>query len=233
MVNLNKMPDKEDNNTGFSGIGKRVEELKDTGSIDDTTAWKVGSETPDQATVDSASEQGEPKNYKQKRRFPFRLTAAKVFCGVVALVIIVAMFSGNNKKPSEPTSAPGRWVDVSTEEEFQTLMAEREKQSNDGKYVTVGQYRCSKYHHSTAQKLLPGAYEEQSIESESSALASLKNEIETDYVDRYSQDSIDRHNMLVDDYNSRIQSHKMSIDNYNKEVATYNNYLLNNCSKAY
>jgi len=66
-----------------------------------------------------------------------------------------------------------------------------------------GQYQCSQYDSAQADTLLPSPSEKSAIES--------------DYVDEYSQASIDRHNAKVDAYNAKIQ--------------TYNLYLAAHCSR--
>jgi hypothetical protein len=219
------MSEKQDKETGFAGIGKRIDDLKAGGSTEDAKAWQQATSEPQQAKQESVKQETTQKVYtpnpEKKTGLPFRLSFAKVFWCIVALVIILSMFSENKNKKSNYKPS-GR-----------TSTQYSSPSSIDDDYVTVGQYRCSRYHHNKAQEFQPSVYEKQSIESESSALASLKIEIETDYVDRYSQSSIDRHNMLIDDYNSRLQSHQINIDNYNRQVTAHNNYLINNCSKAY
>jgi len=230
------MAEKEDKDIGFSGIGKRIENLKDDNSIEDTATWKQETETPQQIKADSTKKQGTPKIYRQKTRLPFRLSFAKVFWGIIAIVIIASLFSQNNDKkkttysPSSGTSTPS----------FSPI-------SNDDDTVTVGQYRCSRYHHNRSEELKPSIFEKQDIErqqrilnSESDALDLLKTQIETDYVDHYSQSSVNQHNMMVRDYNSRLKIFRINdsnlqrkIDNYNAQVNNYNNYLMTNCRKAY
>lgn len=220
------MPEKEDKDIGFSGIGRRIENLKADISTEDTAAWKQETETPQETKPEGAKQQSTPKVYvpSSKQKAPsFRLSFSKVFWGIIVVVIIALMFSQNNDK-KKTTYTPNGGIS--------TPPYSPPPSYNDGT-VTVGQYRCSRYHHDKAQELLPSVYEKLSIESESSASASLKIEIETDYVDHYSQSSIDRHNMLVNDYNSRQQSLQRSIDSYNSKVNAYNNYLMSNCSKAY
>lgn len=230
------MAEKEDKDIGFSGIGKRIENLKDDNSIEDTAAWKQETETPQQIKADSTKKQVTPKIYRQKTRLPFRLSFAKVFWGIIAIVIIASLFSQNNDKkkttysPSSGTSTPS----------FSPI-------SNDDDTVTVGQYRCSRYYHNRSEELKPSIFEKQDIErqqrilnSESDALDLLKTQIETDYVDHYSQSSVNQHNMMVRDYNSRLKIFRINdsnlqrkIDNYNAQVNNYNNYLMTNCRKAY
>jgi hypothetical protein len=225
-MNKNTSDDKEI--SGFAGIGKRIDNLKDDISSEDTAAWKQETETPQKTKPEGAKQQSTPKPKvyvpSSKQKTPsFRLSFSKVFWGIIIVVIIASMFSQNNDKkkttytPSGGTSTPPYSSPA----------------SNDDDTVSVGQYRCSRSHHNSAQELKPSDYEKQSIESEQSVLASLKIEIETAYVDRYSQSSIDHYNMLVNDYNSREQNHQRNIDRYNNKVATYNNYLMSNCRKAY
>jgi hypothetical protein len=218
--------DSEEVNTGFAGIGKRIEDLTTSGSTEDAKAWKQATAEPQQENQESLKQETTQKVYpprKENKTGPsFRLSFAKVFWGIVGLVIIVSVLSGNYNKKTSNYKPDGR-----TSPQYST------PSSVDDDFVTVGQYRCTRYQHNRAQELNPTDYEKQSIESEQSALASLKIGIETNYVDRNSQDSVDRHNMLVGDYNSRLQSHQWNIDRYNNKVATYNNYLMSNCSRAY
>ncbi|MFA4829105.1 MAG: hypothetical protein WC855_03745 [Thermodesulfovibrionales bacterium] len=218
--------DSEEVNTGFAGIGKRIEDLEMGGGTEDAKAWKQAIAEPEQKKQESVKQETTQKVYAPKatkKTVPsFRLSFAKVFWGIVGLVIIVSMFSEKNNKKTSNYKPSG-----------QTTPQDSTPTSVDDDYVTVGQYRCSLYHQNKAQELLPSVYEKQSLESESSALDSLKIEIETAYVDHYSQSSIDRHNMLISDYNSRLELHKLNLASYNNKVETYNNYLMSNCSKAY
>ncbi|MBT9167923.1 MAG: hypothetical protein DDT19_01267 [Syntrophomonadaceae bacterium] len=220
------MPEKEDKDIGFSGIGKRIDNLKDDISTEDTAAWKQETETPQETKPEGAKQQNTTKVYvpSSKQKAPsFRLSFSKVFWGIIVVVIIALMFSQNDDK-KKTTYTPSGGIS--------TPPYSPPPSYNDDT-VTVGQYRCSRYHHNRAQELEPSSYEKQAIKRESNALDSLKLEIETMYVDRYSQSSIDHYNMLVNDYNSREQNHQRNIDRYNNKVATYNNYLMSNCSRAY
>lgn len=220
------MSEEKDKNIGFLGIGKRIENLKDDISTEDTVAWKqeTKTETPRQTKADSTKKQSPPKReiYKQKAGLPFRLSFAKVFWGVIAIVIIASMFSQNNdKKKTTYTPSSSAPTQRSVPSSF------------DDDIVTDGQYRCSRYHYNRGEELKPSAYEKQSIEIENNALTSLKIEIETTYVDHSSQSSIDHYNMIVNDYNLRLELHRLNVASYNNKVETYNNYLMSNCRKAY
>lgn len=229
------MAEKENNEIGFAGIGKRIENLNANIDAESTTDWKQETEIPRQTNTDSANKQGPPKIYKQKIGLPFKLSFAKVFWGIVAIVIIASMFSQNNYKkktndtPTNPTpqrSAPPPAADD---------------------VITNGQYRCSRYNHNRAQELEPTIFEKQDIERQQNILNNerqdvevLKNQIETMHVDRYSQESIDSYNMLVNKYNIRLEEFNINvnalqkkIDNYNSKVNIYNNYMMANCRKAY
>jgi hypothetical protein len=231
------MAEKENNDIGFSGIGRRIENLKDDISTEDTAAWKQETETPQQTNPEGAKQQSTPKVYvpssKQKTGSSFRLSFSKVFWGIIAVVIIASMFSQNDDKkkttytPSGGTSTPPYSSPA----------------SKDDDTVAVGQYRCTRYHYNRSEELKPSIVEKQDIErqqrilkNESDAIDLLKTQIETDYVDNYSQSSVNQHNMLVRDYNSRLKMFRMNvsnmqrkIDNYNAQVNTYNNYLMTNC----
>lgn len=113
--------------------------------------------------------------------------------------------------------------------------------------VMVGEYSCSRYHYDQAVALDPDETEQQ-IESASSAfeyrtnaLASLKDDIDSSYVNDYSaQWEIDEYNEMVDRYNSLLPAYKRDvsaldarIDRYNAQIQTHNNYLVANCTKRY
>ena len=117
--------------------------------------------------------------------------------------------------------------------------------SNDD--VMVGEYSCSRYHYNQAVALDPDETEQQ-IESASSAfeyrtnaLARLKDDIDSSYVNDYSaQWEIDEYNEKVDEYNSLLPAYKRDmaaldarIDRYNAQIQTHNNYLVANCTKRY
>lgn len=113
--------------------------------------------------------------------------------------------------------------------------------------VMVGEYSCSRSHYNQAVALDPDETEQQ-IESASSAfeyrtnaLASLKDDIDSSYVNDYSaQWEIDEYNEMVDRYNSLLPAYKRDmsaldtrIDRYNAQIQTHNNYLVANCTKRY
>lgn len=218
------MDSNDEKETGFAGIGKRLDDLKTADSAEDVKAWKQVAEEPEKKP-ESVKQEPPQKVYTPKvekiSRPSFKLSFAKVFWGIIGLIIVISFFSeSSNKKSSSYKSSTRPTRQYSSP-------------ASDADLITVGQYRCTRYHHNRAQELQPSEYEKQSIESEQSSLSSLKIQIETDYVDHYSQSSIDRHNMLIDDYNSRLQRARWSIDSYNSKVNTYNNYLMTNCSRAY
>lgn len=115
-------------------------------------------------------------------------------------------------------------------------------QSDD---VTVGQYRCSSYSSSQADKLKP-SYTESEIDAEGTALEQRAgaieqsaNKIDTMYVDETSQYAIDSYNSLVSSHNTEIDSFKKDyaayeakLDRFNAQVDAYNNYLETNCHKV-
>jgi|GEM_PF-2865246 len=213
----------DEENTGFAGIGKRLDDLRTGGSFEDANAWKQADSEPQQKKKPEAVKRdSQPKVYTPKKSSSsFRLSFAKVFWGIIGLVIIFSIFSENSKKTTtnyKSSSQPTR---------------QYSSPASGNDLISVGQYRCTRYHDNRAQELKPRDYEKQFIESEQSALASLKMQIEADYVDHSSQVSVDSHNMLIDGYNSRLQRVQWSIDSYNNKVNTYNNYLMNNCSRAY
>ena len=111
--------------------------------------------------------------------------------------------------------------------------------------VMVGEYSCSRSHYNQAVALDPDETEQQ-IESASSAfeyrtnaMKRLKDEIDSSYVNDYSEQwEIDDYNAKVDDYNSKLPAYKRDlanldsrIDQYNAQIQTHNNYLVANCTK--
>jgi hypothetical protein len=228
--------EEKDKEIGFAGIGRRIRNLKDEITPEDKAAWKQTTEKPSQAKPDYEKLEGKPKKYAPQRAgFPFRLSFAKVFWAFIAIVIIASIFSQNeNKKTNYTTGNP-------------TPMQSSFPSSVDEEVLTDGQYRCTQDHHNRAEELKPSTSEMQEIErqqrilnSEEDALVLLKKQIETDYVDHYSQSSVDKHNMLIENYNSRLQLFRINvqnldrrIDNYNAQVNNYNNYLMTNCRKEY
>jgi len=233
------MSEKEDKDIGFSGIGKRIENLKDDVSSKDTTTTtqikKVRQHTKSNSVKQQTAEVY-TSTIKQKVRPSFKLSFGKVFWGIVAIVIIASIFSQNNdkKKINDTPSS-----NIPSQHSAQSFF--------DDDIVTKGRYRCSSYHNNKADRLKPSAFEEQEIkrlqnilESEGNKLARLKTKIDTTYVDNYSQESVDRYNLLVDNYNSRLEMYKANyrdferkVESYDAKVNKYNNYLIANCRKAY
>jgi hypothetical protein len=216
------MNENEERKTGFESIGERIEKLKgDIGAAEQTSRPEISK--PIQEAKSEPAEKSPHAVYTEPIKYkpPFKLSFAKIFWGIVAIVVIASIFSQNTdrKKSNSAPVAPA------------PIPAPNSPNVTNDDFVTVGQYRCTQYHHNRAQELKPSDYEKQSIENESNALDSLKIEIETAYVDHYSQSSVDHYNMLINDYNSRLQSHQWNIDRYNNKVAAYNNYLMSNCSR--
>lgn len=119
--------------------------------------------------------------------------------------------------------------------------------NTDNDDVMIGEYSCSRYHYNQAVALDPDETEQQ-IESASSAfeyrtnaLESLKDDIDSSFVNDYSaQWEIDEYNEMVDRYNSLLPAYKRDmsaldarIDRYNAQIQTHNNYLVANCTKRY
>lgn len=113
------------------------------------------------------------------------------------------------------------------------------------KNVSVGKYTCTEYHGKQADLLSPKKSENEidnertSMEKRSDELDRLKNEMGLSGVDENSsQYEINQFNILVDEYNSKLNSFKRdtasfqeTIDDYNAKISAYNNYLEKNCSK--
>lgn len=119
--------------------------------------------------------------------------------------------------------------------------------NTDNDDVMVGEYSCSRYHYNQAVALDPDETEQQiesansAFEYRTNALASLKDDIDSSYVNDYSaQWEIDEYNEMVDRYNSLLPAYKrdmsaldVRIDRYNAQIQTHNNYLVANCTKRY
>lgn len=250
------MAEKENDNIGFSGIGKRIENLKDDVSKEDITDWTQKTETSQKTNTDSANNQGPPKIYKQKIGLPFKLSFAKVFWGIISIVIIASIFSQNNEKKKTDYYSPPKVERLPAPEiapvpsgEFQrspssnkklpstTIPApvqELDQVPNDNDMVTDGQYRCSRYHHNKAQELEPTVSEKQNLEQqqtivneESQEIDMLNKQIETTHVDHSSQESIDSYNMLVNNYNARLGEFKISSNALQRNINNYNSKVNN------
>lgn len=243
-LNSSDSSDSEKANDGFGAIGKRIADLKASSSMDDKKAWKQAIAEPQQGEQESAKQEATQADYTpkvEKKAGPsFKFSFATAFWVIVGLAILVSIFSEiNNKKttdykPSTPSSQ--QYTIPPSTDSYKPITQTNPQYSpsvtNDQDLVTVGKYTCTRSHHMRAQELKPSDSEEQSIKSDQTALDSLKTQIETNIVDRYSQYSVDRHNQLIDDYNSKNQSIQSRIDQYNNRVNTYNNYLMSNCSRA-
>lgn len=271
------MKDTEDEDIGFSGIGKRIESLKNDITEEDIIDWKqeIETETPRQTEADSTKKQSLPKVYKQNVRSPFRFSLRKVFWGVAAIVVIAVLLSQNhnqNKIDSTPSDSTSTQDSTSKMPDFSFLPDQSNPSdstpsqdstpfSPDGQNVTKeketnpyleefprpkltdGQYKCDQYNNNMAQKLKPDMAEKEDIErrqqimnEENDALDLLKKQIDNDYVNSYSQSDVTRHNMLVKEYNSRINIFRVDVSNmqkrimdYNTQVNNYNSYLKTNC----
>ncbi len=113
--------------------------------------------------------------------------------------------------------------------------------------VIRGDYRCSSYDAGQADALEPSLNEtlltsdQTALGQRSNYLDNLKTNIDNSYVNEYSsQYEIDDYNQSVDNYNNSLASYKRDvanlesrIDSFNAQVEAHNNYLINNCTKAY
>ncbi len=118
---------------------------------------------------------------------------------------------------------------------------------DDNDLIQTGQYKCARYHHDKAGELEPATSEGIILDTKTTQLTDEGDrldieayEIENEYVDEYSQRSINQHDERIDDYNirlkgyqTRVRIHKSDIDNYNSKVSIYNKYLIANCTRAY
>lgn len=230
------MSEEQDKDVGFSGIGHRINNLDDDITPQDKAVWEHETEKVTRSKPADGKQKSKPKRYApQSAGFTFRVSFAKVFWGIIAIGIIVSIFSQSEKRETNNT--------ISNPTSTQSFSPS----SVEGEFITDGQYRCTQYHHNRAEELKPNTFEMQEMDrqqrilnSEEEALVLLQGQIETDYVDYYSQSSVDQHNMLVDSYNSRLailrgkaENLEIRIDKYNAQVDVYNNYLMTNCRKAY
>ena len=176
----------------------------------------------------------------------------KIIYGVVGLVIFLVVLVTMNLSPTsskveKPTPQTTK-VEVPAAITFnpdrsQTQMPSKTRKektsspvsapiSTDQDLITVGEYRCTRYHYNRAKELDPNQNEKLNIEIGKKSLATMEKALDGDYVDNYSQSSVDRHNMLVKDFNAKRQTLQSSIDRYNTEVRAHNNYLISNCRRA-
>lgn len=232
------MAEGENKKTGFDSIGKRIE----GSSKDDVSS--IEAKSPPTSTRQAQTESSNHRTSevytpspKQNVGPSFRLSGAKVFWGVIALLVIISMFSQNSdkKKPNYTSNGSSRQSPRSVTSTY------------DDDTVTEGQYRCSRYNHNKAQELKPSLVEKDDIErrqrfldAENNNLSVLKRQIDFTNVDQYSQASVDEYNALISDYDSRLEVLRINtnslqnrIDDYNAKIADYNNYLMANCKKAY
>jgi len=234
----------EEKKVGFESIGKRIESLKEDIIVKDTANPQKETKKPQQTKPESdIKQESTPKtsttSTTQKGGSSFTVSFGKLFWVIIAIVILVSFFSQDNDKKktnySRNNNAPA-----------QRSVSPTALPSD--KYVsTYGKFRCSSYQHNMAQTLLPRLNEKQDIEelqnfikSEGNELDQLNTQIEITHVNNYSQSSVDYHNMLVNDYNSKLETYKINainlqrkIDSYSAKIADYNNYLMANCKKAY
>lgn len=235
------MKEGENKKTGFDSIGERIDSSEDdVGSIEAKIPEVSTRQAQTEPTNHRTSEVYTPSP-KQKVGPSFRLSGAKVFWGVIALLVIISMFSQNNDKEKPKYASNSR--DVSSTTPSQSSVPA----TDDDDTVTEGQYRCSRYIHNKAQELKPSLVKKEDIErqqriqdTESDNLNLLKTQIDATDIDQYSQISVNEYNAVISDYNSRLEVFRINtnnlqsrIDNYNAEINAYNNYLMSNCKKAY
>lgn len=157
------------------------------------------------------NEAEEPKKSKT-------LTRNTIIIGIVGFIILALIFGGQSD-----SSSP----------------------SSNNQTVKVGDYNCPSSAATAADALAPKKDEKGYLDSEqtrldmvSSQLTVEKNRLDTEYVNQYSQFSIDQHNEAVDAYNAKLQKYKSDlasdstrVDTYNATIKSYNTYLVNNCTK--
>jgi hypothetical protein len=243
------MDKNEETKTGFKGIGERIEHLNDDATTADDGSSYIREGSEKKKVEQSAKSVSDVNSKPIKYKSPSSLSGTKIFWGIIAIIVVFAIFSQNAEKKNAEYD-PGHNRPETPPQEAPApapAPAEGSRGVSDGAAFTDGQYRCSEYHHNRSEQLKPSLYEKQNIErqqrslnTESDELDVLKSQIESDYVDQYSQNSINRHNGLVDDYNSRLIQFRSDannlqrrIDNFNSQINNYNDYLMANCSKAY
>ena len=111
--------------------------------------------------------------------------------------------------------------------------------------MTVGQFTCSSYAASQAESIKPTQTSSNQVDSDASyvstlnkQLSQLSDTIDNDVVDQRSQDDIDRHNQMVQNYNTRLatynsanSSYRSELAQYNNQVDSYNSYLERSCTR--
>ncbi len=116
---------------------------------------------------------------------------------------------------------------------------------NTDNSVTVGKYSCSSYNASKADSLKPSDFtnsqldiEKQNLDRRSQAMKVSASSIDADYVNEYSQASINSHNAKVDNYNTTLNTLKRDLQSFdtktsqfNNQIDAYNNFLDKNCTK--
>lgn len=235
------MKEGENKKTGFDSIGERIDSSEDDVCLIEAKKQRISTRQPQTQSANDQTSEAYTPSPKRQVVSSFRLSFTKVFWGVVALLVIISMFSQNSDKKNPNYTSNDRDVSSSAPSPRSAPA------TDDDDTVTEGQYRCSRYIHNKAQELKPSLAEKDDIErqqriidAENHYLNLSRTQIDTTDVDQYSQVSINGYNALISDYNSRLERFRINsdhlqsrIDNYNVGITAYNNYLMINCKKAY
>jgi len=153
--------------------------------------------------------------------------------GGIVLVIIWAIASSDDSSTNSTSS--GSYVPTTQTSNY-----------NSGSGTVIrGDYSCSSYAASRVDALSPSESEatltsaQNALERRTNYLKNLKDEIDSSYVNEYSdQWQIDDYNQKVDEYNSLLPAYKRDmagldsrIDSYNAQIEARNNYLSQNCTR--
>jgi hypothetical protein len=213
-IDKNISDDSEEINTGFAGIGKRIDDLKTGSGTEDAKAWKQATAEPQQEKPESVKQEATQKVYtpkpEKKTRPSSSFSFAKVFLVIVGLLILISFFSkgSNNTSSNRSTqpSAPSAPTETQTNYPSPTTNARLSEEIppvGSGHSLTTSQIRYC-------------IYQKQRIE------------IIRGLLDSANSYHINNFNELVDDYNSRCSSFRYrrgSLQSVQQELGNANSQL--------
>ncbi len=175
---------------------------------------------PDSQKSGSAPSSNEKKPEKKPievtTNTQYNLKKVLIFGGIIVF-FLWAIFSGNSDdSSSSSTTSNSTYSNTSNSNTF------------TGESGQI--FRCSDYNYDRAMALKPSETESAALDARVSASNSAKDDVESMYVDKYDQDSIDSYNETVDEFNFRNNRLKTDLAAWDTKVDTYNSYLDDNCT---
>ncbi len=243
------MPEIKDD-IGFAGIGKRIEDIEEP-RLQASTAEPSSQEQTQEEPVENVHEAADEEIKSGKVVYKNKGVPKFVWViGIICVIILFSVFSENSSSKRSPSSStPYSPPRSSGSFQLPTPSYAPQNQTDSSYSDDVsgnGTFRCTSYHHNSANALLPTSYEKSQIESEKTILQidereleQLRNDIDSTIIDRSSQYSIDQYNMTINEYNSKLEDYKLrarlykgKISTYNAKIDSYNTYLQANCRKV-